>query len=118
MASSPPGRSPGPAPDSAVDVVVIGAGVSGLIAARQIERQGYRTTVLEAAPRIGGRCQRQQTLGGWWLDLGGQWMGRSHHLLQALSQELGLQPFESFCSGDAVLVWNGTRVAEIGRAHV
>jgi NADPH-dependent 2,4-dienoyl-CoA reductase/sulfur reductase-like enzyme len=53
--------------NSKVDVVVIGAGVSGLIAARDIERQGRTTTVLEAAPRLGGRCQRQQTTktGGW-----------------------------------------------------
>ena len=94
-----------------VDVVVIGAGVSGLIAARDIERQGRTTTVLEAAPRVGGRCQRQQTIQNWWLDLGGQWIGKTHHLFKSLVQELGIEIFDSYFDGKLVLVWNGKRVA-------
>lgn len=44
------------APDGhAVDVVVIGAGVAGLAAARELSRQGLRIVVLEARGRIGGR---------------------------------------------------------------
>ena len=99
------------AEQSSVDVVVIGAGISGLIAARAIERQGRRTTVLEAAPRIGGRCLRQQTIQDWWLDLGGQWMGKTHHLFQELTKELEIELFDSYFDGKTVLVWNGKRVA-------
>jgi monoamine oxidase len=97
--------------NSTVDVVVIGGGVSGLIAARDIERQGRSTTVLEAAPRLGGRCQRQQTIQNWWLDLGGQWMGKTHHLFKDLARELGIEIFDSYFDGNTVLVWNGKRVA-------
>jgi len=96
--------------ESAVDVVVIGAGISGLIAARELERQGYSTTTLEARSRLGGRCVRQQTIGGWWLDLGGQWLGSSHTLAQGLARELGLVAFESHYAGNLVFVWNGRRV--------
>lgn len=94
-----------------VDVVVIGAGVSGLISARDLERQGRSTTVLEAAPRLGGRCIRKQTIQNWWLDLGGQWMGKTHHLFKALAKELNIETFDSYFDGKTVLVWNGKRVA-------
>jgi monoamine oxidase len=97
--------------NTVVDVVVIGAGVSGLTAAREIERQGFTITVLEAGSRLGGRCVRQQTIQDWWLDLGGQWMGQTHHLFKALAKELKIEIFDSYFQGNTVLVWNGKRVA-------
>ena len=96
---------------SEVDVVVIGAGISGLIAARDLEKQNRSTTVLEAQERIGGRCHRMQTINNWWLDLGGQWMGQTHHLFQALASELEIKTFDSYFDGKTVLIWNGNRVA-------
>lgn len=96
--------------ETAVDVVVIGAGISGLIAARDLEKKGHSTTVLEARPRIGGRCVRQQTIKNWWLDLGGQWMGKTHHLFAGLAKELGIKTFDSYFDGKTVLIWNGKKV--------
>lgn len=40
---------------SRADVVVIGAGVAGLAAARRLHERGFRVLVLEARQRIGGR---------------------------------------------------------------
>ena len=97
--------------NSKVDVIVIGAGISGLIAARDLEKQNRSTTVLEAQERIGGRCHRMQTINNWWLDLGGQWMGQTHHLFKALAGELGIKTFDSYFDGKTVLIWNGNRVA-------
>lgn len=96
--------------DTSVDAVVIGAGISGLIAARDLEGKGFTTTVLEARSRIGGRCVRKQTIQNWWVDLGGQWMGRSHHLFQGLVKELEIKTFDSYFDGNTVLVWNGKKV--------
>ena len=96
--------------DTTVDVVVIGAGVSGLIAARELERNQRSTTVLEARSRIGGRCFRKQTIQNWWLDLGGQWMGKTHHLFKSLVQDLGIKTFDSYFDGKAVFVWNDKKV--------
>lgn len=37
------------------DIIVVGAGISGLAAAQELTRQGYRVLVLEARDRVGGR---------------------------------------------------------------
>src|SRR5262249_16958237 len=45
-----------PAPQSDVDVVIVGAGAAGIAAARRIAASGRRMAFLEASDRIGGRC--------------------------------------------------------------
>ena len=54
-------------------VLVIGAGVAGLVAARALARVGVDAVVLEAGDRIGGRLRRVD-LGGSPLDVGAAWV--------------------------------------------
>jgi monoamine oxidase len=54
-------------------VLVIGAGVAGLMAARTLQARGFAVTVLEARQRIGGRIWTVD-LGGQPVDLGAQWI--------------------------------------------
>lgn len=75
------------------DVVVVGAGLSGLIAARELQRSGVEVLVLEAADRCGGRALARTSTLGSRLDLGGQWIGHDHHRLAALVDELGATRF-------------------------
>lgn len=75
--------------DQVVTVAVVGAGMSGLTAARELQRQGIDTVVLEAADRVGGRMLAETTVLGSRVDLGGQWIGRGHHRYQDLANELG-----------------------------
>lgn len=79
--------------DADVDVVVVGAGLSGLVAARDLQRGGRSVTVLEAAGRIGGRAMSETSVLGSRLDLGGQWIGHDHHRLSALVAEHGATPY-------------------------
>lgn len=84
------GRADASATPSDVDVVVVGAGLSGLTAARQLRKKGLKVHILEARARTGGRMIRQTTRTGAVIDLGGQWGGETHHRFETLVNELGI----------------------------
>ena len=80
------------------DVVVIGAGLSGLVAARALQRSGLSVKVIEAAPAVGGRMVRtplqlEKARSPAWVDLGGQWVGPSHSRFGGLLEAYGLRRF-------------------------
>ncbi|MFY8148157.1 MAG: flavin monoamine oxidase family protein [Prochlorococcaceae cyanobacterium] len=90
------------------DVAVVGAGLSGLVCARELRRRGLTVQLLEARPRWGGRMHGQRTACGLTVDLGGQWVGATHHRLLALLQEFGLSLYPTPYEGEGVFHWNGT----------
>ncbi|MDF3309939.1 NAD(P)/FAD-dependent oxidoreductase [Rhodococcus sp. T2V] len=83
----------GPGEVQRVDVAIVGAGLSGLIAARDLQARGLDVVVLEAADRPGGRVLTATTVLGSQVDLGGQWVGHDHHRFQDLAAELGATVF-------------------------
>lgn len=91
-----------------VDVVVVGAGFSGLAAARQLTAAGIDVTVLEALPTVGGRT-RTTAAAGTWLELGGQWVSTHHTEVLALADEYGVRTFQTPTSGVGVLFCDGQR---------
>ena len=60
--------------DQPRSVIVVGAGFSGLIAARELEAAGVDVTVFEARDRIGGRAWTHERLGGHALEMGATWV--------------------------------------------
>ncbi|MEZ4382781.1 MAG: FAD-dependent oxidoreductase [Nannocystaceae bacterium] len=85
-----------------VDVAIIGAGLSGLAAARALEARGLTVAVLEARDRVGGRTL-SDAVGRATFDLGGQWIGPKQRRLHALARELDLTLFPTFHAGTKLL---------------
>ena len=90
-------------------VLVIGAGLSGLAAARTLHRSGAEVTVLEARSRVGGRTEGGHTADGTPVELGGQWLGPTQTRMYALVQELGLETFPTYNTGQHVVQLGGKR---------
>src|SRR3954468_9518300 len=84
------------------DVVVVGAGLAGLTAARVLTAAGRRVVVLEARDRVGGRTLNHPLPGGHVADLGGTWIGPTQNAVAALAAELGLATFPQVDIGNAV----------------
>jgi len=80
------------------EVIIVGAGLAGLVAARELMRAGVGVEVLEARDRVGGRTL-SVTLDGQTVDLGGQWMGDRHARLRKLAEELGVGIFPQHARG-------------------
>jgi monoamine oxidase len=96
------------APSARHDVVVVGAGLAGLTAARRLVDGGANVTVLEAAGRVGGRTLSQDHAGVR-IDLGGQWLGPTQKRVKALADEFGIPLFDTYDDGKNVLVSDGKR---------
>ena len=89
-----------------VDVVVVGAGFAGLIAARELRRAGKSVIILEADHRVGGRT-KPGVVAGERIDIGGQWVGPTQTELLALTAEYGVASIEQYADGDNIIDING-----------
>jgi monoamine oxidase len=91
-----------------VDAVVVGAGLAGLTAARELEAAGASVLVVEANDRVGGRTMTRH-VGGVPIEMGGQWIGPGQRRINALAEELGVEIFPTGVPGRTVFHEGGRR---------
>jgi monoamine oxidase len=90
-------------------VVVIGAGLAGLSAARELRSLGRSVAVVEARNRVGGRTQNRRLNKREVVEIGGQWVGPGQDYVLGMIDELGLETFDTWTEGKNVYWRNGSR---------
>lgn len=99
------------------DVIVVGAGLSGMIAARTLLAAGLTPLVLEADDRVGGRILTEEIAPGLPVELGAQWIGDTHERMFALAAELGVETFEQYDEGETSYELDGSGVLREQEFH-
>lgn len=88
------------------DAVVLGAGLAGLSAARDLARGGADVAVLEARNRPGGRVLSTELDDGRVVQLGGELVGTTHTSYLALVAEVGLTVRDGYIAEPGRTVWD------------
>jgi monoamine oxidase len=102
------------------DVAIVGAGLAGLTAARELRANGLEPVVLEARDRVGGRTLNEPLGDGQVVEVGGQWIGPTQDRIAALARELGVKTFPTHVAGERLMEFDGKlrrysgRVPKIG----
>ena len=95
-----------------VDVAIVGAGLAGLTAARDLRIAGSNSfVVLEASDRVGGRTLNHDLGHGYVSEAGGQWIGPGQTAVADLARELGVDTFPTYYQGETVMLAGDGRVA-------
>jgi monoamine oxidase len=89
------------------DVVIAGAGLAGLSAAREVAAAGRSVLVVEARDRVGGRTVGHRLRNGATVEMGGQWVGPGQTEVLDLVRELGLETFATYDDGAGILARDG-----------
>jgi monoamine oxidase len=93
-----------------VDVVVVGAGLAGLAAARSLVKSGRSVALLEARGRVGGRTLNHSLGKGKVVEVGGEFVGPTQDYIIALCNELGVKQYPAYLNLKSAYV-NGNSVS-------
>jgi monoamine oxidase len=90
-----------------VDVAIVGAGLAGLTAARELTKAGHEVCVLEARDRVGGRTLNHHVSKGVVAEAGGEFIGPTQNHIAALAKEVGVKTFKTYNQGQDLLYARG-----------
>ena len=80
-------------------ILIIGAGLSGLLTAYRLKNEGIKFKILEARTRVGGRINTVYGTENTLIEMGATWFDNQHGYLIALLEELGIDYFEQYMDG-------------------
>lgn len=83
-------------------IIIIGAGLSGLLSAYRLKKKGYQVKVVEARNRMGGRIHTVQSAAKTPIEMGATWFGPQHRHLIQLLDELSLNSFKQYMQGSII----------------
>ena len=87
-----------------VDVVVVGGGLSGLVAAQEVHQTGRSVLVLEARDRVGGRILNHELHNGSVIESGAAFIGPTQGHIKRLARKLGVETFKEYVKGNNIYV--------------
>jgi monoamine oxidase len=96
------------------EVAIVGAGLAGLVAARDLAAAGIESLVIEARERVGGRLLNEEIGDGKVVEVGGQWIGPTQSRIAALADELGIATFPTHDQGRHLIELAGKRTSYAG----
>lgn len=89
------------------DFVIVGAGLAGITAARELVSRGRSVVVLEARDRVGGRLLNHSLGAGVVTEVGGEYIGPTQDRIAALAQAVGVDTFSTYNDGSNLLLLDG-----------
>jgi monoamine oxidase len=95
------------AAQASADVAVVGAGLAGLTAARDLVAAGRSVVVLEARDRVGGRVLNKPLYGDAVTEAGAEFIGPTQDRIAALAADLGVGTFPTYNTGNHLYYRNG-----------
>lgn len=90
-------------------VLIIGAGLSGLSAAKHLTDNGVDVIVLDARDRVGGRTYTTRNNVVEWVDLGGSYVGPSQNHILRLANDIGVETYKIFSDLSSIQFSRGKR---------
>src|SRR5436190_5728361 len=91
------------------DVAIVGGGLAGLTAARNLVKAGHSVIVLEARDRVGGRTLNHKLPDGQAVEAGGEYVGPTQTRVLALAKSVGIGTYKTYSQGDNVYIHDAQR---------